>query len=451
MKLKQMEFDFTPMAPAKQGKDKEQYIAKHLSESSTGEIRLMESICERENMNKAWKRVVQNDGAPGVDGMKAKALGVFLRRCGGVVKAALLNGTYKPYPVRRKEIPKPDGVGVRLLGIPTVLDRFVQQAIVRILLAIWDHTFSDSSFGYRPGRSQAQAVELFRKHVEEGYTYVVNIDLSKFFDRVNHDRLMSRLAKRIEDKRVLKLIRAFLNSGVQVNDIVEYTGEGTPQGGPLSPLLSNIVLDELDKELERRGHRFVRYADDLVILVRSQKAGDRVKESISRFITGKLKLKVNEDKSGVTRPWDTKFLGFRICKMFGKTRIVIHAKAIENFKDVIRDITRRNRGVSLQRVIGELNRFIIGWKAYYMQGVRTKLIKVLNKWIIRRLKAFLWEQWKLPRTKVRNLKKLGLSHRDAVALGNTRKAGWRTSKHYKLNFAMPTNMFTQKRGLVLLG
>ena len=241
---------------------REETIATRLSKGSTGEIQLMESICERENMRSALRRVERNGGAPGIDKMKVSRLRGFLRRTGRVVKAALLDGTYKPLPVRRKEIPKPDGGGVRLLGIPTCLDRFVQQCIAQVLLAIWEHTFSESSYGYRLGRSQAQAVELFREYVEDGYTYVVCLDLSKFFDRVNHDRLLSRLAQRIEDKRVLKTIRAFLNSGIMLNDLVEYPGEGTPQGGPLSPLLSNIVLDELDKELERRNLRFVRYADD---------------------------------------------------------------------------------------------------------------------------------------------------------------------------------------------
>lgn len=451
MLSKQMLFDFVPPAQAGRDRTNNEYIAKSLSKSSTGKIRLMESICERVNMNKAWKRVLKNGGAPGVDGMKTGQLKGYLHRCGNTVKDAMLNGSYKPYPVRRKEIPKADGSGMRLLGIPTVLDRFVQQAVTQILQAIWDHTFSDSSFGYRPGRSQAQAVEQFRKYVEEGYTYVVNIDLSKFFDRVNHDRLMSRLAQRVEDKRVLKLIRAFLNSGTQINDIVEYSNEGTPQGGPLSPLLSNIVLDELDKELEKRGHRFVRYADDLVILVRSPRAGERVKESISRYITGKLKLKVNEQKSGVTRPWETKFLGFRVSKIFGKTLTVIHSKAEKSFKDKVRQITRFNRGVSLKRVIEELNRYIVGWKGYFKLGIRGKFIHDLNAWIIRRLKAYLWSQWKLPRTKVTNLRKLGIGHKEACRLGNTRKDKWRVSKHQQMNYAMPAKLFTQKRGLILLG
>ena len=429
---------------------REEYIATRLMESSTGEIRLMESICERENTINALRRVERNKGAPGVDKMKVTRLRGFLRRNWTSVKAALVNGTYKPLPVRRKEIPKPEG-GIRLLGIPTVLDRFVQQCIAQVLLAIWEHTFSVSSFGYRPGRSQAQAVEVFREYVEEGYVYVVSLDLSKFFDRVNHDRLMSRLAQRIEDKRVLRTIRAFLNSGIMLNDIVEYPGEGTPQGGPLSPLLSNIVLDELDKELERRGLRFVRYADDIVILVRTQCEGEAVLRSVSRFITQKLKLRVNEEKSRVLRPWDTKFLGFRVTRNYGVTRTVIHPKTVKRFKERVREITRRVRGRNIHRVIETLNRFVRGWRSYYQLSMSKKLMHELNAWIVRRLKAFLWNQWRLPRTKVKRLKQLGIDHKSAMALGNTRKGPWRISRTPTLNFALPLSLFVRNYGLLLLG
>ena len=288
--------------------DRNRLIAKLLTEDSGGKAKLMESICERENMLRALKRVEANDGAPGIDGMTCRRLRGFVRRTWQTNKQALYDGTYRPLPVRGKEIPKPDG-GMRQLGIPAVMDRLVQQATVQPLTAIYDHTFSDSSFGYRPGRSQAQAVERYRQHVEDGYTWVVSLDLSKFFDRVNHHRLMSRLERRVKDTRVLKLIRAFLKSGIVLNDLVEPTEEGTPQGGPLSPLLSNIVLDELDKELERRGLRFVRYADDIVILVRSRRAGERVLNSVTRYITRRLKLKVNAEKSEDARPWEVKFLG----------------------------------------------------------------------------------------------------------------------------------------------
>jgi len=450
MKPEQTLLDLGDEAVSRKDTCREAYIATRLKESSTGEIRLMESICERENALNALKRVERNGGAPGIDKMKVTRLRGFLRRTWSAVEAALLNGTYKPLPVRRKEIPKQDG-GIRLLGIPTVLDRLVQQCIAQVLLATWDYTFSEYSYGYRPGRSQAQAVEQFRKHVEDGYTYVVSLDLSKFFDRVNHDRLMSRLAQRIDDKRVLKVIRAFLNSGIMVNDLVEHPGEGTPQGGPLSPLLSNVVLDELDKELERRDLRFVRYADDIVILVRSQREGEEVLRSISQFITGKLKLKVNEEKSSVVRPWNAKFLGFRVCRIFGVTRVVIHPKTVKRFKDKVRDITRRVRGRNIDAVIGNLNTFLRGWRPYYEASMGKKLIHELNAWIVRRLKAFLWNQWRLPRTKVKKLKGLGIGHDDAVIMGNTRKKPWRISRTPTLNFALPQSLFVRKKGLLLLG
>ena len=450
MEAVQLRLDGGEEAISRKDTAREEYIATRLMESSTGDIRLMESICERENTIKALKRVESNKGAPGIDKMKVTRLRGFLRRTWETVETALLNGTYKPLPVRRKEIPKPDG-GIRLLGIPTVLDRFVQQCIAQVLLATWDYTFSAYSFGYRPGRSQAQAVEQFRKYVEEGYTYVVSLDLSKFFDRVNHDRLMSRLAHRIKDKRVLKIIRAFLNSGIMLNDIVEYPGEGTPQGGPLSPLLSNIVLDELDKELERRGLRFVRYADDIVISVRSREAGEQVLRSISRFITRELKLKVNEEKSCVVRPWDAKFLGYRVTRIYGVTRTVIHPKTVKRFKDKVREITRRVRGRNINTVIGKLNSFLRGWRPYYEFSMGKKLIHDLNAWIVRRLKAFLWNQWRLPRTKVKKLKQLGIGHDDAVIMGNTRKKPWRISRTPTLNFALPLSLFVRKKGLLLLG
>ncbi len=449
MKPEQLTLNYSGMTVRRKDTAREDYIATRLMESSTGEVRLMESICEWENMLNALKRVESNDGAPGIDKMKVTRLRGFLRRTGKAVKAAMLNGTYKPKPVRRKEIDKPDG-GIRLLGIPTVLDRFVQQCIAQVLQKIWEHTFSAYSYGYRPGRSQAQAVEQFRKHVEEGHTYVVSLDLSKFFDRVNHDRLMSRLAQRIKDKRVLKIIRAFLNSGIMVNDLVEYPGEGTPQGGPLSPLLSNIVLDELDKELERRGLRFVRYADDIVILVRTKREGEEVLGSVSRFITEKLKLKVNEEKSCVVRPWDAKFLGFRVSRIFGATRTVIHPKTVKRFKDNVRDLTRRVRGRNINTVIGNLNSFLRGWRPYYEFSMGRKLIHELNAWIVRRLKAFLWNQWRLPRTKVKKLKELGINHDDAVIMGNTRKKPWRISRTPTLNFALPMALFVHQKGLLLL-
>ena len=426
------------------------YMAKALMEDSSGKAKLMESICERENMSRALQRVEANDGAPGIDGMSCGELRGFVKRTWQASKQALLDGTYRPLPVRGKEIPKPDGGGIRKLGIPAVMDRLVQQAAVQPLVAIYDHTFSDSSFGYRPGRSQAQAVERYRQYVEDGCTYVVSLDLSKFFDRVNHHRLLSRLEQRIKDRRVLKVIRAFLKSGIQLNDLVEPTEEGTPQGGPLSPLLSNIVLDELDKELERRGHRFVRYADDIVILVRSRKAGERVLASITRYITGTLKLKVNAEKSQVARPWEIKFLGHKVTRIYGATRSVTHPKTVARFKDRIREITRRTRRVALHVVIADLNRFIRGWLPCYGRGLSQHLKRALNRWIIRRLKAWLLKQWRKPKTRINKLVSLGLDHEEAVKLGNSRRATWPLSGDYRLNFAMPQKLFTQRYGLSVL-
>jgi RNA-directed DNA polymerase len=449
MGAKQKLLGFVVEASCRKDNEQAAYIAKSLMEDSSGKVRLLESILERQNMLKALKRVKSNNGAPGVDGMKCHQLGGFVKRTWSTVKQVIHDGKYKPLPVRGKEIPKPDG-GMRQLGIPAVMDRLLQQAIVQVLVAIYDYTFSDSSFGYRPGKSQAQAVEQFRQHVEGGYTHVVSIDLSKFFDRVNHHRLMSGLEWRIKDRRVLKLIRAFLKSGIELNDLVEATEEGTPQGGPLSPLLSNIVLDELDKELERRGHHFVRYADDIVICVRSQKAGERVLESVSRYITNKLKLKVNAEKSKVARPWEVKFLGYKVTKMYGATRSVIHPKTIIRFKEKVRKITRRMRRVSIHAVIWKLNQYTRGWLAYYGRGISQKLKKELNRWIIRRLKAYLWKQWRKPKTKVTNLIKLGLNKDDAFSLGNSRRKTWRISGNFKLNFAMPQKLFVRQYGLIVL-
>jgi RNA-directed DNA polymerase len=432
-------------------KTPEEFIAKRLAESPTGTIRLMESICERENMQKALLRVEKNAGAPGVDGMKTTQLRGYMRRHWEKIKVSLLDGTYKPFPVLRKEIKKPDRSGVRLLGIPTVLDRCIQQAMAQILQEIWEHTFSEYSYGFRPGRSQHMAIQQAKCYVEEGYTHVVDIDLAKFFDRVNHDRLMSRLAQRIEDKRVLRVIRAFLNSGVMIGEIVEESGEGTPQGGPLSPLLANIVLDELDKELEKRGLHFVRYADDCAIYVKSKRAGERVMQSVSRFITRRLKLAVNEAKSSVTRPWISRCLGFRITRMFGATLIGIHQKSIKRFKEKIRTLTARERGRSIGQIISEINSYVRGWWAYFRIGGSKTIINELNDWILRRLRAYTWKQWKLPKTKVRELKSRGVAHYWAVMVGNTRKGAWRLSKHGQVIHALPDKYFTAQLGLVLLG
>jgi RNA-directed DNA polymerase len=332
-----------------------------------------------------------------------------------------------------------------------VLDRLIQQALAQVLQELWEHTFSEYSYGFRPGRSQQMAIERARCYTEEGFTHVVDIDLAKFFDRVNHDRLMSRLAQRISDKRILRLIRAFLTSGILVGDLIEEPGEGTPQGGPLSPLLSNIVLDELDKELEKRGLRFVRYADDCMIYVRSRLAGERVMQSVSRFVVRKLKLAVNEAKSSVSRPWQVRYLGFRITRIFGSTRIGVHEKSLRRFRGKVRAITARDRGRSVETLVRELNVYIRGWWAYFRTGNSQNLTRPLNDWILRRLRAYVWTQWRLPRTKVRNLLARGVHHRWAYALGNSRKGPWRISKQSSLHQALPERYFTQKLGMILLG
>jgi len=450
MKTMQMQLDLAGTATGRTGEDRDEFIAARLAESPTGEVRLMESICEWKNIRNALKRVENNKGAPGVDGMKTGQLRGYLRRHWEKIKVALLDGTHQPLPVRRKEIEK-EGGGVRLLGIPTVLDRLIQQAVSQVLTLLWDHTFSEYSYGFRPGRSAQMAIEQARQYVEAGYTYVVDIDLSKFFDRVNHDRLMSRLAMRIQDKRVLKLIRAYLNSGILVGEVIEQAKEGTPQGGPLSPLLANIVLDELDKELEKRGLRFVRYADDVAIYVRTPKAAERVQRSVSRFITGRLKLVVNEEKSAVNRPWVSKYLGFRITRYMGKTRIGIHGKSLGRFRKRVREITARERGRSLAAVISELNGLLRGWAGYFRSGLNATLARTLDHWIRRRLRAYVWKQWKLPRTRVRNLMQRGAARKWAVMVGNTRKGAWRLSKNGTVCAALPDDWFTRSAGVLLLG
>jgi len=427
------------------------FIAARLAESPTGDIRLMDSICERGNMRKAMRRVEKNKGAPGVDGMKTTQLRGYIRRNWHWIKGALLNGTYKPLPVLRTEIEKLDGAGIRPLGIPAVVDRLIQQATMQVLQSIWDHTFSEYSYGFRPDRSQHMALKQCKQYVKEGYTYTVDIDLAKFFDRVNHDRLMSTLATRIADKRVLKYIRRCLQSGVLIEGLVEPTREGTPQGGPLSPLLSNIVLDELDKELEKRGLHFVRYADDCVIYVKSKRAGDRVMRTVTRFINCRLKLQVNETKSSVTRPWYSKYLGFRITRYMGHINVIIHQKSLKRFQDKIRMLTARKRGRSIWQIVRELNEYLRGWMGYYQMGISRTLAEKLNKWIRRRLRAYTWKQWHLPRTKVRKLRAAGISEKWAKILGNTRKGPWRISRTPNLIRTLPDNYFNSRLGLALLG
>src|SRR6266850_3434224 len=392
-----LDFPSAPTGEARQAgrKDNESLSVVSEPERPTSTSRIMEEVCERGNLREALRQVRRNKGSAGVDRMTVDQLGDYLKQHWPAIREQLLNGTYEPKPVRRVEIPKPDG-GVRKLGIPTVLDRFIQQAVMQVLQRQWNPTFSQYSYGFRPRRSAHQAVAQAQRYIAQGYGWVIDLDLEKFFDRVNHDKLMGQIVKRVEDKRMLKLIRAFLNAGVMEDGLVSPSVEGTPQGGPLSPLLSNLVLDELDLELERRGHRFVRYADDSNIYVRSERAGQRVMESITQFITQELKLKVNEAKSAVARPQQRKFLGFSFTAG-PEVKRVIAPKAVDRFKQRIREITRRAKGVSMETTMEELAPYMRGWRSYFGFCETPEALIGLTRWVRLRLRAALWRQWKTPR------------------------------------------------------
>ncbi len=426
-------------APRAVGQGTESLAAKRTAESPALGESLMEEICERENCKQALARVRANRGSPGVDGLTVQALPGYLKKHWLTIREQLLQGTYVPQPVRRVEIPKPDG-GVRHLGIPTVLDRFLQQAILQVLQPHWDKTFSKHSYGFRPGRSAHQAVEQAQHYMGEGYRWVVDLDLEKFFDRVHHDRLMARLAQRIRDKRLLKLIRSFLTAGVMHDGLVSPVNEGTPQGGPLSPLLSNIVLDEFDRELERRGLRFARYADDSNIYVRSRRAGQRVMKSITRFLATKLKLRVNEHKSAVARPWDRKFLGFSFTRIrVPKRRIA--PKAIARFKERVREITRRTRTVSIEQRAQELTRYLRGWLSYFGHCQTPSVLEKLDGWLHRRLRCALWKQWKRGFTRYRELRQRGVSDAMAAQTVGSVHGPWRLAQSPVLTLALPKAYF----------
>jgi RNA-directed DNA polymerase len=422
----QFELDFSsePTGEAREagGEEAESSRATNGTENPASTNRLMEEVCERENLKEALRRVKANQASAGVDGMTVNGISDYLKQHWPAIREQLLSGTYEPKPVRRVEIPKPDG-GVRKLGIPTVLDRFIQQAVMQVLQRRWDRTFSDCSYGFRPGRSAHQAVAQAQRYIAEGHGWCVDLDLEKFFDRVNHDKLMGQIAKRVEDKRLLKLIRAFLNAGVMENGLVGPSVEGTPQGGPLSPLLSNLVLDELDRELERRGHRFVRYADDCNIYVRSQRAGQRVMESVTRFITQRLKLKVNEAKSAVARPQDRKFLGFSFTSG-PEVRRIIAPKAVDRFQRRIREVTRRAKSVSMETTVEVLAPYIRGWRSYFGFCETPEVLLSLTRWVRLRLRAALWRQWKTPRRRRAALLALGVSPRLARNTAGSGHGPW---------------------------
>ena len=426
-------------APTAFAEGTESLAAKRRSESPAIGERLMEEVCERENCKQALARVKANRGSPGVDGMTVHDLPGYLQQHWSVIREQLLSGTYKPQPVKRVEIPKPDG-GVRKLGIPTVLDRFIQQTVMQVLQDRWDRTFSSNSYGFRPGRSAHQAVEQAQQYIADGYRVVVDLDLEKFFDRVNHDRLMAKIAERISDKRLLKLIRSFLEAGVMEDGLVSPVDEGTPQGGPLSPLLSNIVLDEFDRELERRKLRFARYADDSNIYVRSRRAGERVMKSLVRFIATRLKLKVNEQKSAVAEPWERKFLGFSFtCGLTPRRRIA--PKAVLRFKERVRELTSRTRGVSIDRMAEELARYLRGWIGYFGNCETPSTLQRLEEWTRHRLRSVIWKQWKRGPKRFAELRKRGVGQDLAAQTAGSAHGPWRLANSPALNIALPNAHF----------
>jgi RNA-directed DNA polymerase len=402
-------------APKASQEGTESFTAKCATERPARHEQLMEEVCERENCWQAYKRVKAKQHWPSI-------------------REQLLKGTYKPQPVRRVEIPKPDG-GVRKLGIPTVLDRLIQQAVMQVLQRRWDPTFSEHSHGFRPKRSAHQAVAKAQQYIAAGHRWVVDLDLEKFFDRVNHDKLMAAIARRVTDKRVLRLIGAFLKVGVMENGLVSPAEEGTPQGGPLSPLLSNIVLDELDRELERRKHRFVRYADDCNIYVRSRRAGQRVMMNVTRFLTRRLKLKVNEAKSAVARPGERKFLGFSFSHNKEPKRRIA-PKALLRCKQKIREMTRRTRGISLEQMLKELTAYLRGWKSYFGYCQTPSLLKALDEWIRRRLRSMIWKQWKRGSTRYEKLRQLGVGKDLAAQTAGSPHGPWRLANSPALQHAL---------------
>src|ERR1700753_4365651 len=426
-------------APRTSVEGTEASTGKRGTESPAIAEQLMEEVCERENCKQALKRVKANKGSAGVDGMTVHQLPEYLKQHWPAIREQLLSGSYKPQPVRRVEIPKPDG-GVRKLGIPTVLDRFVQQAVMQVLQRKWDRTFSDHSYGFRPGRSAHQAVTAAQQYIAEGYRWCVDLDLEKFFDRVSHDKLMARIETRVSDQPMLNLIRSFLKAGVMEGGLLSPVDEGTPQGGPLSPLLSNIVLDEFDRELERRGLRYARYADDCNVYVRSRRAGERVMASITRFITKKLKLKRNERKSAGARPWARKFLGFSFTSK-GEPKRRIAPKAVLRFKEKIRELTRRTRGVTVERMAEELGRYLRGWIGYFGHCQTPSVLEGLEGWTRRRLRSVIWKQWKRGLVRFAELRKRGVGKDLAAQTAGSAHGPWRLANSPALAKALPNAYF----------
>lgn len=394
----------------------------------------IERIVNDYNIQEAMKVVIRNKGAPGVDDITTEEIKGVLQKQWPKIKQDILDGTYRPSPVRRVEIPKPDGSGVRKLGIPTVVDRIIQQAIYQELVFTFEATFSDNSYGFRLGRKAQQAVLKAQGYIREGYEWVVDIDLEKFFDKVNHDILMARVARKVKDKKILLLIRRYLQAGVLENGLIQSTEEGTPQGGPLSPLLSNIMLDDFDKELEKRGLRFARYADDCNIYVKTEIAGQRVMKSVIKFLTTKLKLKVNEQKSAVAQPWDRKFLGFTFTKGREPGRIAVHESRVKRLKDKIRGLTRKMRG---NKMTDSIRKFIMpitrGWANYFGIAETRSTFERLDGWVRRKIRGILWRQWKKPRTRCKKLIELGLKEHAARRWAYSSKGPWRMARTYGIH------------------
>lgn len=407
--------------------------------------KLMEQILVKENLNEAYLQVYRNKGSQGIDGMTIYELKAYLKENKEKLLQEILEETYKPKPVVMVEIPKEDG-SKRKLGIPTVVDRVVQQAINQVLTKIFDKTFSENSYGFRPNRSAHQAIKQAKKYINEGNKYVVDIDLSKYFDTVNHDKLMYLLTKEIKDSKVLRLIRKFLKGGIIKEGKLEATTVGVPQGSPLSPILANIYLNEMDKELEKRGHKFCRYADDMQIYVKSKRAGERVMKSVTKELEGKMKLKVNEAKSAVRYCTKSKFLGFTFyMKSKGKAIITPHQKSRNKFKEKMRELLKRNKGQSIEFVISKLNLFLTGWVNYYAVSEMKALIEEMTGWIRRKIRVYMWKQWKKVKTRFNNLQKLGIDKNKAWEFANTRKGLWRISSSPILQRTL-TNDYIGKLG-----
>ena len=401
----------------------------------------VEQVVERDNIVNAWKQVRANKGAPGIDNISIEEFPEYAYENWKETKTSLLDGTYRPQPVKRVEIPKDSG-GTRNLGIPVVMDRLIQQAITQVLTPLFDPHFSESSFGFRPGRSAHQAVKKVLKLIHRGHRYAVDIDLEKFFDTVDHDTLMNRLSRKVRDKGILSLIGKYLRAGVIVNGRLNKTSKGVPQGGPLSPLLSNILLDDLDKELEKRGHRFARYADDLIILVKSKRAGERVMESISRFLERKLKVKVNRDKSKVVKAEESSFLGFT----FTRKRLIVSEKSLTRFKSELRRLTGRSWGVSMGRRYGEIRTYLHGWINYFGIALKYNDAVEMDHWLRRRIRMCYWKQWRRARKRIGELIKLGAPRYHAILTGLSRKGYWHLAKTLSTNCGLG-NEFLQRQGL----